>query len=157
MFNYDDLLQGKGTYVIAEIGANHNGDIDLAKQMIDVAIDCGADCVKFQSWSKDSIFSKKVYKDNYFLRDDYRNRKDYTLESIVEKYSIDKNDHIELKEYCDLKGIDFASTAFSCRRAQRPLHQGRFNGCNEYSSARTCGRKAETGCHKHWPMWSYGD
>ena len=73
-------------YIIAEIGANHNGDMDLAKKMIYEAKKCGADCVKFQSWSKDSIFSEKVYEDNYFLKDDYRNRNDYTLKTIVDKY-----------------------------------------------------------------------
>ena len=100
-------------YVIAEIGANHNGDMDLAKKMIDVAKECGADCVKFQSWSKGSIFSRKVYDDNYFLTDDYRNRKDYTLEQIVDKYHIGIEQHKMLKEYCDSVGIDFASTPFS--------------------------------------------
>lgn len=100
-------------YVIAEIGANHNGDMKLAKRMIDSAIECGADCVKFQSWTKDSIFSKKVYSDNYFLRDDYRNRTDYTLEEIVDKYHIGAQQHRELKKYCDDMGIDFASTPFS--------------------------------------------
>lgn len=100
-------------YVIAEIGANHNGDMVLAKKMIDVAKKCGADCVKFQSWSKDSIFSKKVYEDNYFLGDDYRNRTDFTLESIVDKYHIGIEQHKMLKEYCDQNGIEFNSTPFS--------------------------------------------
>lgn len=100
-------------YVIAEIGANHNGDMELAKKMIDVAKQCGADCVKFQSWSKETIFSKKVYDDNYFLRDDYRNRTDYTLESIVDKYHIGIEQHRMLKAYCDKVGIDFNSTPFS--------------------------------------------
>lgn len=100
-------------YVIAEIGANHNGDMELAKKMIDIAKECGADCVKFQSWSKDTVFSRKVYQDNYFLRDDYRNRTDYTLEEIVDKYHIGVQQHRDLKEYCDKVGIDFASTPFS--------------------------------------------
>ncbi len=114
MFQYQDIKNYSRPYVIAEIGANHNGNMELAKKMIDKAKDCGADCVKFQSWSKDSIFSEKVYEDNYFLRDDYRNRTDYTLKSIVEKYSIGKEEHRLLKDYCDSIGIDFASTGF-CR------------------------------------------
>lgn len=112
-FNYKKILNYEKPYVIAEIGANHNGDIILAKKMIDSAKECGADCVKFQSWSKDSIFAKKVYEDNFFLQDDYRNRQDYTLEKIVEKYSIGKEEHKILKNYCDKMGIDFASTGFS--------------------------------------------
>ena len=46
-------------YIIAELGSNHNGDINLAKRLIDLAKEAGADCVKFQSWSKDTIFSKE--------------------------------------------------------------------------------------------------
>lgn len=113
MFEYEKLKAGGKPYIIAEIGSNHNGDMELAKKMIDEAKKCGADCVKFQSWTKDSIFSKKVYKDNYFLKDDYRDRKDYTLEQIVDKFHISSEDHFLLKEYCDQIGIDFASTPFS--------------------------------------------
>ena len=61
-------------YIIAEIGANHNGNMDLAKKLIIEAKESGADCVKFQSWSKDSVFAKKKYDDNYFIADDYRDR-----------------------------------------------------------------------------------
>lgn len=113
MFEFDEIREYGQPYVIAEIGSNHNGDMELAKKMIDEAKRCGADCVKFQSWSKDTIFSQKVYADNYFLRDDYRNRTDYTLEEIVDEYSIDRADHYLLKEYCDSVGIEFNSTPFS--------------------------------------------
>lgn len=113
MFNYAELSTGVKPYIIAEVGSNHNGDIDLAKKMIVAAKECGADCVKFQSWSKDTIFSRKVYNDNYFLKDDYRSRTDYTLEQIVEEYSIDSEKHHILKSYCDEVEIDFASTGFS--------------------------------------------
>jgi len=69
-------------YIIAEIGSNHNGELNLAKEMIDVAKEKGADCVKFQSWSKESIFSKVKYDENYFLADDYRDRNDHNLEYL---------------------------------------------------------------------------
>lgn len=115
MFDYEKAKNPSRPYIIAEIGSNHNGDMELAKKMIDSAKECGADCVKFQSWSKDTIFSKKVYDENHFLADDYRNRTDYTLEEIVDEYSIDEKDHIELKKYCDEVSIDFASTPFSKR------------------------------------------
>ena len=45
-------------YIIAEIGANHNGDMDLAKKMIDSAVECGCDAVKFQSWTPKSLIAK---------------------------------------------------------------------------------------------------
>lgn len=114
MFDYEVIQEFGKPYIIAEIGSNHNGDMELAKRMIIEAKTCGADCVKFQSWSKNTIFSRKVYDDNYFLADDYRSRNDYTLEEIVDEYSIDKQDHYLLKEYCDEVGIEFNSTPFSC-------------------------------------------
>ncbi len=100
-------------YIIAEIGSNHNGDMALAKELIQKAKEAGADCVKFQSWSKETIFSKKVYDDNYFLKDDYRNRTDYTLEGIVEAFSISENELLEMKKIADEVGIDVSSTPFS--------------------------------------------
>jgi sialic acid synthase SpsE len=100
-------------YVIAELGANHNGDMDLAKKMIIEAKEAGADCVKFQSWSKDTIFAREKYEDNYFIADDYRDRDDYTLEKIVEEYSISENELLDMKVFADEVGIDCSSTPFS--------------------------------------------
>lgn len=110
---YEKILNQKSPYVIAEIGSNHNGDMELAKKLIFAAKESGADCVKFQSWTKNSIFSKSVYEQNHFLSDDYRNRKDYTLEEIVEKFSISENQLLEMKNYADSLGIDCTSTPFS--------------------------------------------
>lgn len=73
MFDYKNILNSR-PYVIAEIGSNHNGNMEIAYKMIEQAKAAGADCVKFQSWNKNTIFSKKTYQDNYFLNDDYRNR-----------------------------------------------------------------------------------
>jgi len=100
------------TYIIAEIGANHNGDIKLAKKLIVEAKNSGADAVKFQSWDA-KIFSKHVYDQNFFLNDDYRNRKDYTLKQIVNKFSLNKKQLFELKLYCDKIKIQFCTTPFS--------------------------------------------
>ncbi|MBV6518757.1 MAG: N,N'-diacetyllegionaminic acid synthase [Candidatus Brocadia fulgida] len=102
-------------YIIAELGSNHNGDKELAKKLIIAAKESGADCVKFQSWSKETIFSKKVYEDNYFLKDDYRNRTDYTLERIVKEFSISEQELLDMKRFSDEVGIDCTSTPFSKR------------------------------------------
>lgn len=104
-------------YIIAELGSNHNGDMELAKKLIVEAKKAGADCVKFQSWSKDTIFAKKKYEDNYFISDDYRDRDDYTLEEIVEEYSISETELIEMKKFSDEIGIDCSSTPFSKHEA----------------------------------------
>ncbi len=104
-------------YIIAELGSNHNGDMQLAKKLIIEAKKAGADCVKFQSWSKDSIFSKVKYEENCFIGDDYRDRDDYTLEEIVEEFSISESELMEMKKICDELKIDFASTPFSKKEA----------------------------------------
>lgn len=104
-------------YIIAELGSNHNGDMDIAAKLIKAAKDAGANCVKFQSWSKETIFSKKKYEDNYFLKDDYRNRKDFSLEEIVEKFSISEKQLLEMKKYADELKIDCISTPFSKKEA----------------------------------------
>lgn len=103
--------EGQKTYVIAEIGANHNGDMNLARTMIDRAKELGCDCVKFQSWDT-SIFSRDVYEKNYFLADDYRERNDYTLKEIVDAFSVSPEQLADLKAHCDTRDIDFASTPF---------------------------------------------
>jgi len=100
-------------YIIAELGSNHNGDMGLAKKLILEAKDAGADCVKFQSWSKNTIFSKRKFEDNYFIADDYRDRTDYTLEEIVEEYSISEEELLAMKSFADSIGIDCTSTPFS--------------------------------------------
>lgn len=113
----------KPTYVIAEIGANHNGDIALAKKMIEAAKECGADAAKFQSWDT-TLFSKTVYEKNFFLGDDYRKRDDYTLKEIVEEFSVTFEEMKELAEHCRKVGIDFASTPFNVRQVQELVDLG---------------------------------
>lgn len=115
IFGEKNIADYTTPYIIAELGSNHNGDMSIARELIVKAKQAGCDCVKFQSWSKDTIFSKKVYQDNYFLEDDYRNRTDYTLEQIIEKFSISEKQLYEMKNFCDEMKIDFASTPFSKR------------------------------------------
>lgn len=103
---YNEIITRKEPYIIAEIGANHNGDLELAKKMIEKAKECRCDAVKFQSWSKNSLFSKGFYKEkNQFVDENFG-----TLEEMVEKFSLSKKEHIVLKEYCDRQKITFCST-----------------------------------------------
>ena len=110
---FTHIKERKDPYIIAELGSNHNGDMNLARKLIDAAKRTGVDCVKFQSWSKDTIFSKKKYQENYFLSDDYRNREDYSLEEIVKTFSISEKQLREMFEYAFESGIDCTSTPFS--------------------------------------------
>ena len=111
--NNKELFNYNKPYIIAELGSNHNGDMSLAKKLIIEAKESGADCVKFQSWSKETIFSKQVYDKNFFLSDDYRDRDDFTLEEIVDEYSISEEELLKMKNFADEVGIDCTSTPFS--------------------------------------------
>lgn len=99
-------------YIIAEIGANHNGDMDLAKKMIDSAVDCGCDAVKFQSWTPQSLIAKEEYDRNQSY-DDSPKKHFGSLKEMVEKYYLRDDQHEELKNYCQEKGVDFCSSPFS--------------------------------------------
>lgn len=99
-------------YIIAEIGANHNGDMELAKKMIDSAVACGCDAVKFQSWTPESLISKEEYDRNQTY-DDSPKKHFGSLKEMVEKYYLRDDQHEELKEYCEGKGVDFCSSPFS--------------------------------------------
>ena len=107
-----EIKPGGAPYVIAEIGANHNGDMDLAKTMIDSAKKSGAHAVKFQSWTPESLISKGEYASNQSY-DDSPKKHFGSLHEMVSKYYLRQDQHIELKKYCDQIEIDFCSTPFS--------------------------------------------
>jgi N-acetylneuraminate synthase len=111
--NLNGRLIGPGCppYIIAEIGANYNGDMDLCRRMIDVARDCGADAVKFQSWSKTSLISTAEYARNTSYAD--KKRHFGSLEEMVERYQFTPEQHREVADYCRERGIAFISTPFS--------------------------------------------
>lgn len=104
-------------YIIAEIGANHNGDMKLAKEMIDSAVSCGVDAVKFQSWSPKSLIAKEEYDRNQKY-DDSPKKHFGSLKEMVEKYYLREEQHYELKEYCESKNVDFCSTPFSIEEVE---------------------------------------
>ncbi len=118
-----ELYNSCKPYIIAELGSNHNGDMELARKLIMQAKEAGADCVKFQSWTKETIFSKETYDKNHFLADDYRNRNDYSLEEIVDAFSISEEQLLEMKSICDSVGIACTSTPFSKREVDFLVEQ----------------------------------
>jgi len=107
---------GHPPYVIAEIGANFNGDMDLCRRMIDAARDCGADAVKFQSWSKSSLISSAEYARNTSYAD--KNRHFGSLEEMVEQYQLTPDQHRVVAEYCRERGITFTSSPFSMKEVE---------------------------------------
>lgn len=103
--------QDEPPYVIAEIGANHNGQMDLCKRMIDAAVKCQADAVKFQSWTKDSLISKAEYGRNVKYNDKHRHFG--SLREMVERYQFTPDQHREIFSYCQTLEIEFLSSCFS--------------------------------------------
>ncbi len=111
--NVDGRLVGPGEppYVIAEVGSNHNGDMDLCRRLVDAAADCGADAVKFQSWSKSSLISKAEYARKVHYSDTHRHFG--TLEEMVERYQFTPDQHYEIAAYCRQQRMHFLSSAFA--------------------------------------------
>ena len=103
------------TFIIAEAGVNHNGDIELAKKLIDVAVEAGADAVKFQTFKAEEVISE------YAPMAEYQRKNIGEEESqldMVKKLELTYEDFEELKEYCDRKGIMFLSTPFDINSAR---------------------------------------
>jgi N,N'-diacetyllegionaminate synthase len=96
--------------IIAEAGVNHNGDINLAKQLIDVAVDAGVDYVKFQTFKSESLVSISAKKATYQI-ENTKNPTENQLQ-MLKKLELSHQQHIELLSYCNQKNISFFSTAF---------------------------------------------
>lgn len=97
------------TFIIAEIGVNHNGDVKTAEKLIDKACECGVDCVKFQTFRSENLVSKKAKKADYQIEN---TGNDDSQLSMLKKLELDFSDFSALKNYCDNKGIMFLSTPF---------------------------------------------
>jgi sialic acid synthase SpsE len=87
-------------YIIAEVNTSHFGKIEIAKEMIVKAKESGCDCVKFQSWSEDTLYSRTYYDQNPIAK------------RFVKKFSFSESELFELYQYCENIGIHFASTPY---------------------------------------------
>tara|TARA_B110000003_G_scaffold239085_1_gene245002 strand:- start:1369 stop:2385 length:1017 start_codon:yes stop_codon:yes gene_type:complete len=95
-------------YIIAEAGLNHNGSVEIAKKLIDVAADAGVDAVKFQKRTVDILATKKTLD----APDDRFPEFGSTYREIREYLELNFEQYIELKQYSESKGLDFIVTAF---------------------------------------------
>ena len=96
-------------FIIAEAGVNHNGSIELAYELIDVASESGADAVKFQTFKAENLVSKNTQKA------EYQKQTTNPLESqldMLKKLELDVDVHKKLIKYCNAKGILFLSSPF---------------------------------------------
>jgi N,N'-diacetyllegionaminate synthase len=98
------------TLIIAEAGVNHNGSIELAKQLIDVAKQAGADYVKFQTFKAENLVTKTSQKADYQKRN--TDPADDRQLFMLKKLELGVDEHHELISYSNLKGIRFLSTPF---------------------------------------------
>lgn len=99
-FNFDK----NRTFIIAEIGNNHNGSFDLALEMVDAAHEAGADCVKFQMRNMSSVYRKKsLAKQGEDLGTEY-------ILDLLEKFQLSNAEHKNIARYCDDKGIFYMCT-----------------------------------------------
>ncbi len=98
-----------GVFVIAEAGVNHNGNIYLAKQLIDAASEAGADAVKFQTFQADKLVCKAAKKADYQMKTTNREETQYEM---IKKLELTHQMHGELMEYCEKKKIMFLSSPF---------------------------------------------
>jgi len=96
------------TFIIAEAGVNHNGELALAKKLIDVAVDAGVDAVKFQTWKTELLVTKNAKQAEY---QSINTKKEESQYDMLKKLELSYNNFIELKAYCDAKNILFLSTA----------------------------------------------
>lgn len=95
--------------IIAEAGVNHNGDINIAKEMIKAAKCAGVDYIKFQTFVAKNLVSKHVAKAEYQKNTTDQNESQLEM---LEKLSLSQEDFIELKKCCEVEGIGFISTPF---------------------------------------------
>ena len=102
-------LKVKKTIIIAEAGVNHNGKMDIAKKLVDVASDAGADYVKFQTFDVDKLILENTKTAEYQKKNLKINISQY---SMLQKYQLSSDDHKKLVNYCKKKNIKFLSTAF---------------------------------------------
>ena len=93
-------------YIVAELNTSHFGDMDVARAMIDQAQIAGCDCVKFQSWSEDTLYGKSYYATNTIAK------------RFVSKLALDNAQLKVLSQYAASKHIDFASTPYSIEEAE---------------------------------------
>ncbi len=97
------------TIIIAEAGVNHNGSLDLAKKLVNVASDANADYVKFQTFKADDIATKDSKKSEYQKSNTKNDESQY---SMLKNLELSTEDHLKLIDYCKLKNIKFLSSAF---------------------------------------------
>ena len=93
-------MKNKKVLIIAEAGVNHNGNLNIAKKMVTVAKNCGADYIKFQSFFHDKLVVKKGIKARY---QKINSNKNETQREMLKKLQLSKLEQVEIIKYCQKK------------------------------------------------------
>ena len=98
------------TFIIAEAGVNHNGRLDLAKKLVDIAAHSGVDAVKFQTYKAEGVVASNVDSAEYVSKN---MGKPVDQLKMIKNYELNYEDFKKIKQYCDQKNIIFLSTPHS--------------------------------------------
>lgn len=98
-----------GVCIIAEAGVNHNGSVEVAKEMVDKAKEAGADCIKFQTFVTKNVVAINAEKAEYQKQQTNPNESQFDM---LKKLELSYEEFIDINEYCQKKDIEFLSTAF---------------------------------------------
>ncbi|PIP98575.1 MAG: N-acetylneuraminate synthase [Shewanella sp. CG18_big_fil_WC_8_21_14_2_50_42_11] len=102
-------------FIIAEVGVNHNGSLELAKQLVDVAKDCGADAVKFQTFKAATLVTKAAKQADYQTTNTGKQESQFDM---LKRLELSEEDHQELVVHCQQQQIEFMSTPFDLQSIQ---------------------------------------
>ena len=109
--------------IIAEAGVNHNGSLEIAKKLVDSAADAGVDIIKFQTFNSKNLVSKSARMAEYQQKNTGHDESQYAM---LKKLELSVEDHLELIQHCNKRGIRFFSTAFDMESIDflHSLHMG---------------------------------
>jgi len=102
-------------FIIAEVGVNHNGSLELAKQLVDVATGCGADAVKFQTFKATTLVTKAAQQAEYQTTNTGKQESQFDM---LKRLELSEVDHQELVAHCHKNQIEFMSTPFDLQSIQ---------------------------------------
>ena len=105
------MNSNNNTFIIAEAGVNHNGDLNIAKRLIDVAMEAGANAIKFQTFKAQNLVTSKAEKANYQMQDG-KNNSQY---SMLKDLELSYENHMELLSYANKNNLIFMSSGFDSR------------------------------------------
>jgi N-acetylneuraminate synthase len=102
-------MSDKHVFVIAEAGVNHNGSLDAARRLVDIAADAGADAVKFQTFKAERLVARLAPKAEYQTKTTGGEESQFEM---LKKLELSESDHLELVRHAASRGIQFLSTPF---------------------------------------------